>query len=274
MDARFVALRTVETQPISQPADGDTLTPFLEGITIKHGPIPLLGQFLLLADSAARRRDVRLYFSSMDELADINKRNANSWRPILPHYDVAYGGITSENAFCIIGRNAVGDVVATQAARLYDWTETTLMAEAATLRLFYPKPGEMAHGGERCIITAPAAASISGRVAFTGAAWYRPDYRGRDLATVLPRIARAYAFAKWHTDFNVTFIADRLVETGLPRRCGYTNVQFAVELENFAIGRYRGALVWMATDEMLNDVSHLVSSGFAQVDAGIQKRRA
>src|SRR3990172_4975470 len=93
MDDRFVALRTVETRPTSQPADGDALTPFLEGLTIEHGPIPLLGQFLLLADSAARRRDVRLYFSSMDELSDINKRNADSWRPILPHYDAAYGGI-------------------------------------------------------------------------------------------------------------------------------------------------------------------------------------
>lgn len=274
MDARSLALRPAENEPTSQQSDGNTLTPFLDGIRIDHGPIPLLGQFLLLADSAARRRDVRLHFAGIEALADVNKHNADSWRPILPHYDAAYGGINTENAFCILGLNAVGDVVATQAARLYDWTQTTLIEEATALRLFYPNPHEMAKAGEKCTITAPAAASISGRVAFTGAAWYRPDYRGRDLATVLPRIARAYAFAKWRTDLNISFIADRLVETGLARRCGYTNVQFAVELENFAIGAYRGALVWMATAEMLDDASHLVRSGFAQIDPGIQERSA
>jgi hypothetical protein len=274
MDASYPALRPADNEPVSPPSYGHTLTPFLDGITIDHGPIQLLGQFLLQADGAARRRDVRLYFAGIEALAEVNKLNADSWRPILPHYDPAYGGINSENAFCILGRNSAGDVVATQAARLYDWTETTLMEEATALRLFYPSPREMAHAGEKCTITAPAAASIRGRVAFTGAAWYRPDYRGRHLATLLPRIARAYAFAKWRTDFNISFIADRLVETGLARRCGYSNVQFAVELENFAIGTYRGALVWMAADEMLEDVSSLVHGGFAQIDAVIQKRSA
>ena len=274
MDALSPGPRATDKRSLAQPAGREAATPFLETITINHGPIPLLGRFFLLADRAARDRELTLHFSSMEELVQINKRNPNSWRPILPHYDVKYGGIDSENAFCIIGRNKVGEVVATQAARLYDWTRTTLMEEATSLRVFYPVPSEMAHSGEKCIVTAPDARSITGRVAFTGAAWYRPDYRGRDLATVLPRIARAYAFAKWCTDFNISFIAERLVETGLARRCGYTNVQFAVELENFAIGAYRGALVWMATVEMLDDLSHSVTAHISQVDTRIEKRRA
>jgi len=274
MHARNAAARTDHTPSMFGPASDRTVTPFLEGITINHGPRPLLGRFFLLADQAARARGISLEFSSMEQLVKINKLNPSTWRPILPHYDAQYGGIHSENSFCIVGRNMDGEVVATQAARLYDWTGTTLMEEASTLRLFYPQPSLMAQRGERCTITAPHAGSITGRVAFTGAAWYRPDHRGRDLATVLPRIARAYAFAKWCTDCNITFIAERLVETGLAQRCGYTKVEFAVELENFAIGAYRGALVWMAATDMLEDLSKFAATGVSQIDTRVEKRRA
>jgi hypothetical protein len=264
----------VSTRYQPSNAQPDAAIPFLEGITIDHGPRPLLGRFFLLADRIAREREVLLEFSTMEELVSINKRNPSSWRPILPHYDPAYGGLHAANSFCIIGRNKLGEVVATQAARLYDWTHTTLMEEASTLRLFYPKPDLMRGSGQRCTISAPHAHAITGRVAFTGAAWYRPDYRGRSLAAVLPRIARAYAFAKWRSACNVTFIAERLVEAGLAERCGYTNVQFAVELENFAIGAYRGALVWMEAADMLDDLSSFMASNRSNVDGGVQKRRA
>jgi hypothetical protein len=269
MHAASSAARHVS--PHTQP---DAAVPFLEGIAIDHGPRPLLGRFFLLADRLTKERDVFLEFSSMDELVRINKSNPSSWRPILPHYDPAYGGLHADNAFCIVGRNKLGEVVATQAARLYDWTHTTLMEEAITLRLFYPQPDIMRGSGERCTISAPHAHAISGRVAFTGAAWYRPDHRGRSLAAVLPRIARAYAFAKWRTACNVTFIAERLVAAGLAERCGYTNVQFAVELENFAIGSYRGALVWMEAADMLDDLSSFMASNRSNVDGDVQKRRA
>jgi hypothetical protein len=274
MHARNTAARTKSTPSISRPASDGTVTPFLEGITINHGPRSLLGRFFLLADQAARTRGITLEFSSMEELVRINRLNASTWRPILPHYDVQYGGLHSENAFCIVGRNKDGEAVATQAARFYDWTQTTLVEEASTLGLFYPQPSLMAQRREKCTITAPHAGSITGRVAFTGAAWYRPDYRGRDLAAVLPRIARAYAFAKWCTDCNITFIAERLVESGLAQRCGYTNVEFAVELDNFAIGAYRGALVWMEKAEMLDDLSRFATTSLSQIDTRVQKRRA
>jgi hypothetical protein len=274
MHARNTVARPNGGPSIIGPARDRAATPFLEGITINHGPRSLLGRFFLLADQAARTRGITLEFSSMDELVRINRLNASTWRPILPHYDAQYGGIHSDNAFCIVGRNKDGEAVATQAARFYDWAQTSLMEEGSTLRLFYPQPSLMAQRQEKCMITAPHAGSITGRVAFTGAAWYRPDYRGRDLAAVLPRIARAHAFAKWCTDCNITFIAERLVETGLAQRCGYTKVEFAVELENFAIGAYRGALVWMEKAEMLDDLSSFAATSLPQIDTRVQKRRA
>jgi hypothetical protein len=90
MRARNSAARTDHTPSIFGPASDRTFTPFLEGVTIKHGPRPLLGRFFLLADQAARTRGITLEFSSMEELVKINRLNPSSWRPILPHYDAQY----------------------------------------------------------------------------------------------------------------------------------------------------------------------------------------
>ena len=113
-----------------------------------------------------------------------------------------------------------GDIVATQAARFYDFADTNLHEEATTLRLFYPDPTRMCRPGETCTITAPSAKGITGRVAFSGAAWYRPDFRGRELSSLLPPIGRAYAHAIWNTDCTFTFIAKALVDNGAWRRAG------------------------------------------------------
>ena len=118
--------------------------------------------------------------------------------------------------------------MATQAARFYDFADTNLHEEATTLRLFYPDPTRMCRPGETCTITAPSAKGITGRVAFSGAAWYRPDFRGRELSSLLPPIGRAYAHAIWDTDCTFTFIAKALVDNGAWRRAGYSNLEWNV----------------------------------------------
>ena len=100
--------------------------PFLEHIRVDHGPVHLLGRFFLLADTIAKSLGVSLQFASMHDLVTANRLNGESWRPLLPHYDPAYGGINSDNTFCVLGVNAGGEVVATQAARLYTLTDSNL----------------------------------------------------------------------------------------------------------------------------------------------------
>jgi hypothetical protein len=272
------------TALMQSPVDANQGTPrdressgrlgFLEGIRIDHGPIDILGRFFLLADSMARTSGMTLAFASMQELVAVNRANAQSWRPLLPHYDPSYGGIDGENAFCVLGLNGEGEVVATQAARLYTLTNGSFFDEATSLRLFYPDPVAQALGGESCVISAPAARTIGGRVAFSGAAWYRPDYRGRDLAPVLSRISRAYSHAIWNTDHTVTFVAKTLVEKGFVQRCGYANIEWGVELRGFAIGPYHGALVWIDSGQMVQDLSAYMATQLPEVEIGICERRA
>ena len=260
------------TEPGKTPSSAASSS-FLDDIRINFGPSGLLGRFFLAADAAVQERGVRLSFAPMEQLVEINRENPQSWRPLLPHYDPSYGGISEKNAFCLIGRSHGGNIVATQAARFYDFAETNLHEEATSLRLFYPDPTRMRRPGETCTITAPSAKGIRGRVAFSGAAWYRPDFRGRELSSLLPPIGRAYAHAIWDTDCTFTFIAKALVDNGAWRQAGYSNLEWNVMLRNSAMGQYHGALVWMHTQEMLENLSAYLQR-VPQVDGRVEQRRA
>jgi hypothetical protein len=228
-------------------------------LKIKYGPVDLLGRFFLWADSAARDRGVTLSFGSLQDLLEANRSNSDSWRPLVPVFDEALGGVTPETAFVLIGRNKHGEVVATQAARLYEWPETSLKDEAASLRMFYADSDAAFARGDRCEITAPIAEKISGRVVFSGGIWYRRDFRGKDLGTILPRISRAYAVTRWNSDFTIGMYADAVIAGGLAERAGYTKVERnCIELVASPLGEMRCGLSWMQSDELLADLAAIM----------------
>lgn len=226
-----------------------------ESLRVDHGPVDLLGRFFLWADTAARERGVSLSFASFAELEKANEANRASWRPLVPIFHHILSGIDARTGFVLLGRNRAGDVVAAQAARLYDWPDTSLREEANSLRMFYADPAAAVARGDRCAITAPSAPMISGRVVFSGAGWYRPDFRGKGLATILPRISRAYAFTRWNSDFTISMIGDAVIAGGMAERTGYTNVEGGqVDLTLTPLGSMTCALVWMKRDELLRDL--------------------
>jgi hypothetical protein len=228
-------------------------------LKIKYGPIGLLGRFFLWADTAARDRGVTLFFASLQDLIEANKANSDSWRPLVPVFDEALGGVTPETAFVLIGRNKRGEIVATQAARFYNWPETSLKDEAISLRMFYADPDAAFARGDRCEITTPVAESITGRVVFSGAVWYRPDFRGKGLATILPRISRVYAFTRWNSNFTIGMMADAVIAGGMAGRVGYTKVEHSsVELVASPFGEMRFGLGWMQPDELLADLAAIM----------------
>ena len=235
-------------------------------LRIKYGPVGLLGRFFLWADTAARDRGVTLSFGSLQDLHEANKANSDSWRPLVPVFDEALGGVTPETAFVLIGRNKHGEVVATQAARIYDWPETSLKDEATSLRMFYADPDAALARGDRCEITAPVAEKIRGRVVFSGGIWYRRDFRGKDLGTILPRVSRAYAFTRWNSDFTIGMLGDAVIAGGLAERAGYTKVeQSCIELVASPLGKMRCGLSWMQSDELLADLAVIMDRASAAV---------
>jgi predicted nucleic acid-binding Zn ribbon protein len=228
-------------------------------LKIKYGPVGLLGRFFLWADTAARDRGVTLFVASLQELADVNKANSETWRPLLPVFDPVVSGITPETGFALIGRDRSGQVVAAQAARVYDWSHTTFEAEATSLRMFYADADAALSRGDRCEVTTPVARTIAGRVVFSGAGWYRPDFRGKGLATILPRISRAYAYTRWNSDLTFSVMADAVVAGGMAQRCGYTKIEpSCVDFLVTPVGAARCALVWMHPDELLADLAAIM----------------
>lgn len=140
----------------------------LDGITLDFGPVDLLGRFFLRADAAARARGIELSFAPFDELVAVNRRNSDTWRPLVTVFDPTFGALHPENCFALLGRDHSGAVVATQAARLFDWTNTNFADEATSLRLFYPDPSADKLPAERIDVTAPNARELFGRVAYSG----------------------------------------------------------------------------------------------------------
>lgn len=246
----------------------------LEDIVIQHGPVQQLGRFFLEADLAARDRGVFLSFCPLHELVSVNRENRDSWRPLIPIFDPDQDGFKTETGFCILGRNRQGKVVAAQAARLYQLDRMSFHDAATSLDLFYEDPAAARARGESCTVTAQAARAIRGRVVFSGAGWYHPDFRGQLLSCILPRISRVYAFARWNSEFTVSMMAEGVIRGGMAARCGYNNVDWDVTIRNFAIGDLRFAFVWMSTTELLEDVEAFLRGDVAQVDGLVEQRSA
>ena len=229
-------------------------------ITVEYGPIERLGRYFLLLDKAARARGLSLSLhTDFAELERINAANQQSWSAITPLFDHRCGGIGPENGFWIAGRNAAGEVVATQAARLYSWLDCTLENELTSLKLFYAEPMRQKQPTERCLVTAPCARDIQGRVVFSGSTWVRPDYRGQGLASILPRLSRAYAFTRWYSDITMSMVRRKLVDGGVVRAYGYSRVEYSVHWLGSAKGDLELAVVWMDREELLHDMERFMA---------------
>ena len=225
-------------------------------VDVTFGPQALIARFILHADRTARERGVRLSIEhDFDALIAFNQQQTKSWFPLVPSFDPVANELTPENAFWIAGRDRDGEIVATQCARLFDWRDSNFKQEFESLRLVYQDP-DIERLPEECAFSeAPSGHRISGLVCFSGGAWYRPDYRGRGLSAITPRLSRTIAYTQWNTDFTIGFAEPALVEKGVVARYGYTRVERGVDWLN----SYRGHildihLLWMDRSELINDL--------------------
>jgi hypothetical protein len=253
---------------VLEDAMSDTSRPTLfSQIVVQHGPAGLLGRLFLLCEAELHRRGIRLRFAGMDELLAVNRANADTWAPLWSGFDPSFTNLSPENSFCILGCDLDGNVVATQAARFLDWPDTNYHEEAESLRLMYADPDASKLPGERCRVTALAAKGMSGRVAYSGAAWYRPDYRGKALVEFLPRISRSLAHTRWDTHCTVTMMAEAVVRGKVFPRNGYRNIEWDIKMYNSRGQIPRFALIWSKRDEMLEDLKDFLGGFETSIDA-------
>jgi hypothetical protein len=226
-----------------------------DALTIKYGPAPLLSRFVLAADRAARRKGILLRVRhDFDELVQLNKFYVarDLWYPILDAFNPRCAELTPENAYWISGENEDGEIVMTNACRVLDWTGTSLAEQACSL--WYGRDA-----GQRCVVTAEMAHQITGVVAWGGASWVRPDFRGRQLSYLTPRILKAYACARWPIDWSICYIGIDNVKRGLAATYGHQNLSYSIEYPDSPHGEQ--VLGYSSTGEFYADIAKFMERG-------------
>jgi GNAT superfamily N-acetyltransferase len=228
----------------------------LDEVTVRHGPAPLIGRFLIAANREMRAKGISLRLDrDLSALIAFNARNRQHWYRLAPLFDPAFNAIPPENAYWLAGFNDDGEIVAVHAARLFDWSETDLEREFVSLRLWYDEPERWRMPGEQCVLDCAAGKLITGRCAYLGSMWFRPDFRGKGLSRLLPRINRTVALAQWGIDFNFSFIERFVVESGLIAQYGFSNYAPGVGFRNGPKGDMDMHLMWMPREELIADLA-------------------
>lgn len=231
-----------------------------DAVTIKHGPAELLARFLLEGDKAARRAGIRLRLRhDFAELLRLNERKVENgtWYPLMRMFNPEYSHLIPENSYWVSGENEYGEIVTTHAGRVHYWPETTLDQEAN--KMLYGGSDE----GRPCVVTAPDAKSISGVVVYGGSAWVRPDYRGRRLSQLLPRIGRAYALSRWPVDWGISIVAPVLVEKGVAAGYGYKHASRSIIFPGAPTGAVENVLLSVSAAEAYDDFAEILLSEFS-----------
>jgi hypothetical protein len=223
-----------------------------DALTVKHGPARLLSRFILEGDKSARQMGLRLRLRhDFGELLYLNEREVahGNWFKLVNMYNPAYCDLSPENSYWISGENEQGDIVLTQAGRIYYWPETSLVEEAHSM--FYAGHDE----GQRCNVTAPAARRIGGVVFCAGSHWIRPDFRGNGLSHLLARLGRAYAMSRWPVDWPIALVAPVLVAKGVSAGYGYKHASHSIFYPASPWGDLEVVLAYLSQNEAYEDIA-------------------
>lgn len=227
-----------------------------DALTIKHGPARLLARFVLEGDKAARALGLRLRLrTDFDELVYVNKHQvgAGTWFPLVNMFDPAYCELKPENSYWICGENDAGEVVVTQAGRIFHWPDTNLAREA---RMMFYGGREL---GQRCEVTAAAAQQISGGVFCAGSHWIHPDFRGHHLSELTARLGRAYAAARWPIDWAIALITPTLVHKGVASGYGYRHTSRSIFFPKSYLGDLELVIAYLSAEETYDDIANFLT---------------
>lgn len=230
----------------------------LDQITLVHGPVELLGRFFQLADETLRERGIRLRLrTDFERLAEINERNRASWPPLIPAFDPRHSALRIDSAFWIEAIDSDGETVATHANRVFDWPHTMVEEELRSMRVFYADPAPHVAAGESIEVEGPTKNPITGRNVFAGAVWVHPRQRARGLATIVPRVSRAYAFTRWNPQTTWIIVEPKTLQLGLPRATGPFRIETNTVMHTWRVG-LPYILLSMTNDALVEDLTRII----------------
>jgi hypothetical protein len=249
-------------------------------VNVNFGPVDAIADVILRTDREVRDAGIRLSLSSdFAELERANELNRADWYPLMPNFDRRQCALGSSNAFWLKGIDRHGDVVLTHAVRLYTLGRTSLKDEIETLRFYYDDPEPALSRGMRAEASAPMASAVSGRVSYSGTLWVRSDYRGFGLARLVPPLSRVIALTTWYPSFHTCFVSKAMVDKGMGRVYGYSNIQSAVRIwSSLPSFQHFGPMAdftfcWVTTEEAEATAEALASRRHDGVGIGLERQR-
>ncbi len=145
--------------------------------------------------------------------------------PLTPNFDPDVNDIGPANGFWMKGIDVKGEVVFTQAARMYDCRLKTLAILHQKLNAFYASPEQSAEEGESCVCEAPATHSMTGQISYHGEIWLKPYFRKRGLTESLPRLMLALILMRWAPDYVFGMAQPGICQKGVSAGYGYRHMQ-------------------------------------------------
>jgi hypothetical protein len=243
---------------------------FLDDLHVKHGPVTLLGRFFLLADTLLANAGVTLYRTTLAEAAATQAANAESWNMFPPMLDSRLSSIPFELSYGLLGRNERGEVVCAQGGRVYDAPGRSFSDLVLDQSFFYGDEVPPAPGLPVASVSAPSASIVKDRFVYSGALWVHPDYRGKHLAGLLPRLSRCYALAMWDTQFTIGMVREDNAVPRLLAAYGYTAIEPRFIISGLGPAPLSWLLMVMDRAELIADLTRFVDARSAQIDAAIR----
>lgn len=244
---------------VSDLSEGvQTRTRLLDWFEADYDVDGAISRLVLRLDQLAARRGIRLYpqtdFWGLKRVVDANRPlGAN----LSPNVDAAVSAVDAGNAFWLLGIDDQGKPAATQTARHFDWTGTTMSEEMESLRFFFADPDRHRDGRTYCRIPRPDGDLISGPVVHSGTMWVRPDFRGPGdvgivMSQILGRLIRLISLSRWRPGYLFTFSSLDLYKRGVAKNFGYAHEAFTAEWDLPDYPGYRAGLFWITAEEMMS----------------------
>jgi hypothetical protein len=227
-----------------------------DALTVAHGPARMLSRFVLQGDNAVRQMGISLRIRhDFGELAYVNQRAVanSSWVPLVHMFNPDYSDLHPDNSYWLSGENDGGEIVLTGAFRVFHWPHSSLAAEAG--HYFCDRHGRPRH----CIVTAPAAPTITGVVFWGGSLWVRPDHRRRHLSELVGRLGRAFGAARWPIDWLMCLVMPVLAEKGVAIGYGYKHLSRSIRFPDSPLGDLDLVVAYLSADEAYADFAEVLS---------------
>lgn len=170
-------------------------------------------------------------------------------------FDPEQHELNSDNAMWVVGRDADGLIMHTQALRLIDLNGGSLATYLRHGFRQFPPSGLDLDMDRSRYKPGPGARNIFGKVVYHGEVWMggQPgQFRGSGVSSILGRYAFLSAIRKWAPDYMIGFMPKPVANKGFVSRQGYMHV------EPYALRWYmhgnpaplEGMMVYMSQEDM------------------------